>query len=40
MGGVEISKISVNWGGGANELKWTEKIENSVIDPLKLKRGE
>ena len=24
MGGVDISKISVNFGG-ANELKWTEK---------------
>ena len=24
MGGVELSKISVNWEG-ANKLKWTEK---------------
>ena len=26
-------KISVNLGGGANELSWMEKIENLVIDP-------
>ena len=31
--GVEIYKILVNWGVGANELKWVEKNENSVIDP-------
>ena len=28
-------------GGGANELKWPEKIENFVIDPpLQLETGE
>ena len=26
--------------GGANKLKWTEKIENSVIDPLQLARED
>ena len=26
--------------GGANTSKWTGKIENSVIDPLQLERGE
>ena len=26
--------------GGANELKWVEKIENLGIDPLQLKRGK
>ena len=27
--------------GGANKLKWVEKIENSVIDPpLQLETGE
>ena len=26
--------------GGADKLKWAEKIENSVIDPLPLQRGE
>ena len=38
---VDISKISVNWGvgGGANRLKWTEKIENLVIDPPTIRKG-
>ena len=39
MGGGEISKISLNWGEGANKLKWAEKIENSVIDPPIIKEG-
>ena len=26
--------------GGANKLKWAEKIENSVIDPPYNQRGE
>ena len=32
MGGGRNLQISVNWGGGANELKWAEKIENLVVD--------
>ena len=35
---MEISKISVNWGG-ANKLKWTEKIDNSLIDPPTTREG-
>ena len=39
MGGGENFQ---NFGkyGGANKLKWTEKIENSVIDPLQLARED
>ena len=39
MGGDEnFTKMGVRVG--ANKLKWREKIENSVIDPLQLERGE
>ena len=33
MGGVGNFQNFIKLGGGANKLKWAEKIENSVIDP-------
>ena len=39
MGGGGNFKISVIWGS-ANKLKWAEKIDNSVMDPLQLEREE
>ena len=38
MGGNGNFQNISKWGV-ANKLKWTEKIENSVIDPLQLARG-
>ena len=41
MGGVEIFKISVNLGGGADKLKWAEKNRKfGNSPPLQLERGE
>ena len=39
MGGVGNFKNFIKMGG-ANKLKWGGGIENSVIDPLQLERGE
>ena len=39
MGGGGNLKILVNCGG-ANRLKWAQKIENSVIDPPTIREGE
>ena len=41
MGGGGNFRNFGKLGGGANKLKWTEKIENLVIDPpLQLERGD
>ena len=40
MGGNGTFQNFSNFGDGANQLKWAEKIDNSVMDPLQLKREE